>query len=115
MFQRILFLVAVSAAFPRCFPPLISPCDPITEKLQRALSPKDPHTFPIISNVDYIHYGDMYKFDIFNLTLQGFSNFSCNFFYDFDPDSVATLIFEGPYLKFDTDDVVIRSNRPGFF
>ncbi|XP_068225709.1 uncharacterized protein [Palaemon carinicauda] len=114
MFQRALILVAISAAFASGFPPPISPCDPITEKLQRALSPKDPHTFPIISNVDYIHYGDMYKFDFSNLTLKRFSYVNCTSFHDFEQESVATLTFEGPSLEFDTDDVVMRSNQSGF-
>ncbi|XP_068224889.1 uncharacterized protein, partial [Palaemon carinicauda] len=114
MFQRTLILVAISAAFASGFPPPISPCDPITEKLQRALSPKDPHTFPNISNVDYIHYRDMYKFDFSNLTLKSFSNVNCTSFHDFEQESVATLTFEGPSLGFLTHDAVIRSNKSGF-
>ncbi|XP_068224126.1 uncharacterized protein [Palaemon carinicauda] len=105
MFQRTLILAAISAAFAQV--PPIRPCEKITEKLQRAFLPEDPHTFPIISDVNYIRDNISYSLDIFNLTFIGFSNVSCS---SFNPDNrVASLTLEGTSLGFSTYDAEIRS------
>ncbi|XP_068224144.1 uncharacterized protein [Palaemon carinicauda] len=109
MFQRTLILAAISAAFAQLNP--ISPCDLITDKLQRAFRSMDPHTFPIIKNVNYIRDNTSYTFDFLNLIFKGFSNVSCNSFNNFEPNE-ATLTLTGQNLELDTNNFEIQINPP---
>ncbi|XP_068224848.1 uncharacterized protein [Palaemon carinicauda] len=112
MFQTALILAAISAAFTSGFPPPIPPCQIITYELQRAFRPKDPQTFPIISDFDYTRNHITITFDFFNLTLKGFSNVSCNSF-NVSGQNVATLNLKGLNLDFNTGDAYIHINQPG--
>ncbi|XP_068232321.1 uncharacterized protein [Palaemon carinicauda] len=96
MFQRTLILAAILAAFARGLPPPISPCDLITYELQRVLRPMDPHTFPIISDFNYIRDNRSATYDLFNLKFEGFSIVRCSSFHDFGQDRVATLNLKDP-------------------
>ncbi|XP_068221858.1 uncharacterized protein [Palaemon carinicauda] len=111
MFQRTLILAAISVAFASVNPPWlpILPCEKITSELQRALRPVDPHTFPIISDFNYIRDNERYSLDIFNLTFEGFSNVSCSYF-NLDEPHLATLILAGPNLEFNTSRADVHLN-----
>ncbi|XP_068205503.1 uncharacterized protein [Palaemon carinicauda] len=108
MFQRTLILAAISAAFPELIP--IVPCDQITRKLQTAFHPKDPHTFPTISDFIYIRDNVRYNFDFTNLMFRGFSNVICRS--SSGKAQGATLNLTGQDLVFDTGDAIIYINPP---
>ncbi|XP_068225311.1 uncharacterized protein [Palaemon carinicauda] len=108
MFQRTLILAAISAAFAQLDP--ISPCDLITKKLQRAFRPKDPLTFPSISNFIYIRDNVRYNFNFTNLMFRGFSNVYCGS--SSGKAQGATLNLTGPDLVFDTSDADIYIDPP---
>ncbi|XP_068221854.1 uncharacterized protein [Palaemon carinicauda] len=114
MFQRTLILAAISVAFASVNPPWlpILPCEKITSELQRALRPVDPHTFPIISDFNYIRDNERYSLDVFNLTFEGFSNVSCSYF-NLDEPHLATLILAGPNLEFNTSRADVHLNTLG--
>ncbi|XP_068225155.1 uncharacterized protein [Palaemon carinicauda] len=122
MFQRILFLAAISAAFAINIPFTRFPCDPMTRKLQTAFSPMDPYTFPNISNFRYDSDFDdtlmkflfRYSFDFFNLTVKGLSHVYCKSLYILEPDNVVQLTLEVPDLEIYTNDAKIRFDRPSF-
>ncbi|XP_068225884.1 uncharacterized protein [Palaemon carinicauda] len=109
MFQRILILVAISAAFASRISPQISSCHSITYEVQRALNPDNPHTFPIISDINYIRDNISYTFDLPNLEFKGIIRTNCN-----DYEYLAEMIFEGDNLEFNTSDALIYINQPGF-
>ncbi|XP_068225960.1 uncharacterized protein [Palaemon carinicauda] len=112
MFQRTLILATISAAFAELIP--IDPCETITNELQTALGPLDPHTLPIISNVDYIRDFPSYIFDFFGLIIKGFSDVNCNSFNVSEQESVATLNLTGHNLEFNTSHANIDIYRLGY-
>ncbi|XP_068224293.1 uncharacterized protein [Palaemon carinicauda] len=111
MFQRTLILAAISAAFAQFIP---TPCQIITNELQKALGPEDPKTFPIISDFNYTFDHIRILFDFFDLTFEGFSNVNCTSFYVSEQESVAILNLIGHNLEFNTSHADIDINQPGF-
>ncbi|XP_068225369.1 uncharacterized protein [Palaemon carinicauda] len=112
MFQGILFLAAISAAFPSVISQ-ISSCDLITEKLQGEFRKEDPHTFPNISNFIDIRDDIILNFHFSNLIFKGFSNVYCNS-NDFGQGRLVILILSGSNLEFKSSDTEIDINLPDF-
>ncbi|XP_068225883.1 uncharacterized protein [Palaemon carinicauda] len=111
MFQGILFLAAIPAAFPSVIPQN-SPCETITNELQQAFGPQDPHTVPRIPLFTYIRGDISYTFDFVDLLIKGFSNLECTSFHEFGKDQEATLNLKGHNLEFNTSHAELRINRP---
>ncbi|XP_068205500.1 uncharacterized protein [Palaemon carinicauda] len=115
MFQRILFFAAISVAFASRILPQISPCHSISSEVQKALNPDNPHTFPIISDINYIRDNISYTFDLPNLEFRGEFDASCKTYRgDYKYYQGARIIFEGDNLEFNTSDAFIDINQPGF-